>query len=131
MAERRNDEVMDMVDGRTHASWVKAGGTNNLQICSSTNDFDQARGLCSKRAKCASEDTTKVQILLIRVPGGGLLLAPKYSRGPAASRARWRCSADLADESASEGAAGSKILTSIRVKDLRPSRSGTMISAAV
>ena len=69
MAERRNDEVMDMVDGRTHASWVKAGGTNNLQICSSTNDFDQARGLCSKRAKCASEDTTKVQILYIYSSG--------------------------------------------------------------
>jgi hypothetical protein len=47
---------------------------------------------CEPSEPNANEDTTKVQILIhIREPGGGLWLAPKYSRGPAASRARWRC----------------------------------------
>ena len=45
------------------------------------------------------KDTINVQSLM-RGPGGGLLLGPKYYRGPATSKARWRCRADLADISA-------------------------------
>ena len=82
MAERRN-EVMDMV--AQVVSWAKAGGTNRF--------VRLPMSLIRPRACEPSEpneDTTKVQIL-IREPGGGLRLAPKYSRGPAASRALWRC----------------------------------------
>jgi len=91
MAERRN-EVMDMV--AQVVSWAKAGGANRFVRLPMSLIRPRA---CVPREP--NEDTTKVQIL-IREPGGGLLLAPKYSRGPAASRARWRCWADLADESA-------------------------------
>ena len=82
MAERRN-EVMDMV--AQVVSWAKAGGTNRF--------VRLPMSLIRPRACEPSEpneDTTKVQIL-IREPGGGLRLTPKYSRGPAASRALWRC----------------------------------------
>ena len=82
MAERRN-EVMDMV--AQVVSWAKAGGTNRF--------VRLPMSLIRPRACEPSEpneDTTKVQIL-IREPGGGLRLAPKYSRGPGASRALWRC----------------------------------------
>ena len=80
MAERRN-EVMDMV--AQVVSWAKAGGTNRF-----------VRLPMSIRPRACepsepNEDTTKVQILILREPGGGLRLAPKYSRGPAASRALW------------------------------------------
>ena len=83
MAERRN-EVMDIV--AQVVSWLKAGGTNRF--------VRLPMSLIRPRACVPSEpneDTTKVQMLIIREPGGGLRLAPKYSRGPAASRARWRC----------------------------------------
>jgi len=68
-------------------SWAKAGGTNSFVRL----PMSLIRpGACVPREP--NEDTTKVQILIhIREPGGGLWLAPKYSRGPAASRARWRC----------------------------------------
>ena len=82
MAERRN-EVMDMV--AQVVSWAKAGGTNRFVHLPMSLIRPRA---CVPREP--NEDATKVQIL-IREPGGGLLLAPKYSRGPAASRARWRC----------------------------------------
>ena len=82
MAERRK-EVMDMV--AQVDSWAKAGGTNKFVRLPMSLIRPRA---CVPREP--NEDTTKVQIL-IREPGGGLLLAPKYSRGPAASRARWRC----------------------------------------
>ena len=82
MAGRKN-EVMDMV--AQEVSWAKAGGTNRV--------VRLPMSLIRPRACVPSEpneDTTKVQIL-IREPRDGLLLAPKYSRGSAASRARWRC----------------------------------------
>ena len=82
MAERRN-EVMDMV--AQVVSWAKAGGTNRFVRLPMSLIRPRA---CEPREP--NEDTTKVQIL-IREPGGGLRLAPKYSRGPAASRALWRC----------------------------------------
>ena len=73
MAERRK-EVMDMV--AQVGSWAKAGGTNRF--------VRLPMSLIRPRAWEPSEpneDTQKVQIL-IREPGGGLRLAPKYSRGP-------------------------------------------------
>ena len=69
MAERRN-EVMDMV--AQVVSWAKADGTNRF--------VHVPMSLIRPRACEPSEpneDTTKVQIL-IREPGGGLRLAPKY-----------------------------------------------------
>ena len=76
MAERRS-KVVDIV--AQVVSWLKAGGTNRF--------VRLPMSLIRPRACVPSEpneDTTKVQIL-IREPGGGLLLGPKYSRGPAAS----------------------------------------------
>jgi len=84
MAERRNG-VMDMV--AQVVSWAKAGGTNRFVRLPMSLIRPRA---CEPSGSEPNEDTTKVQIL-IREPGGGLRLAPKYSRGPAASRARWRC----------------------------------------
>ena len=88
MAERRN-EVMDMV--AQVVSWAKAGGTNRFVRLPMSLIRPRA---CVPKSYTSirepNEDTTKVQIT-IREPGGGLLLAPKYSRGPVASRARWRC----------------------------------------
>ena len=86
MAERRN-EVMDMV--AQVVSWAKAGGTNRFVRLLMSLIRPRT---CEPSEPNANEDTTKVQILIhIREPGGGLWLAPKYSRGPAASRALWRC----------------------------------------
>ena len=83
--------MMDMV--AQEISWAKAGGTNKFVRLPMSMTRPRA---CVQREP--NEDTTKVRILM-REPGGGLLLAPKYSRGPAASRARLRCWADLTDES--------------------------------
>ena len=66
MAERRN-EVMDMV--AQEVSWAKAGGTNKFVRLPMSLIRPRA---CVPREP--NEDTTKVQIL-IREPGGGLLLA--------------------------------------------------------
>ena len=77
MVERRN-EVMDIV--AQVVSWLKAGGTNRFVRLPMSLMRPRACVPISE----PNEDTTKVQIL-IREPGGGLLLGPKYSRGPAAS----------------------------------------------
>ena len=83
MAERRS-KVVDIV--AQVVSWLKAGGTNRFVRLPMSLMRPRACVPISE----PNEDTTKVQIL-IREPGGGLRLGPKYSRGPAASSVRWRC----------------------------------------
>ena len=72
-------------------SWAKAGGKNKFVRLPMSSIRPRA---CVSRE--SNEDTTKVptntdpQFLKREPIRGGLLLEPKYSSGPAASRARWR-----------------------------------------
>jgi|MDSY01.1.fsa_nt_gb hypothetical protein len=70
-------------------SWVSVGGMN--KVGTSADVLNQGLSLGPRRTKM--KEITKVTNLM-RVPGGGLREGPKYSRGPAVSRARWRWRAD-------------------------------------
>ena len=67
-------------------SWAQAGGTNKF-VRLIPMSLIRPRAWVPREP---NEDTTNVQ-LLMRESGGGLQLEPKYSRAPAASRARWPC----------------------------------------